>query len=80
MWVGRKNPSAAGDNAHPIPEAAQIEKDSVNVAPGERYDVIWTAREPGKWLIHCHILHHTTNNNVEEKGGGGLTMVINVTP
>ena len=62
----------------PVPEAAQIEKDTVNVAPGERYDVIWTAREPGKWLIHCHILHHTTNNNVEEHGGGGLTMVIDV--
>ena len=66
-------------DGNPVPEAAQIEKDTVNVAPGERYDVIWTAREPGKWLIHCHILHHTTNNNVEEQGGGGLTMVINVT-
>jgi FtsP/CotA-like multicopper oxidase with cupredoxin domain len=67
-------------DGNPIPEAAQIEADTINVAPGERYDVIWTAREPGKWLIHCHILHHTTNNNVEEQGGGGLTMVINVTP
>lgn len=67
-------------DGNPVPEAAQIEKDTVNVAPGERYDVIWPAREPGKWLIHCHILHHTTNNNVEEQGGGGLTMVINVTP
>lgn len=56
------------------------EKDTVNVGPGERYDVIWQARGPGKWLLHCHILHHTTNNNVEERGGGGLTMVINVTP
>ncbi|ABE65195.1 hypothetical protein Nham_4636 (plasmid) [Nitrobacter hamburgensis X14] len=23
--------------------------------PGQRYDVIWTARKPGKWLVHCHI-------------------------
>lgn len=30
------------------------------------------ARRPGKWLIHCHIGHHTTNNNVEEEGGGAL--------
>lgn len=64
----------------PVPETAQIEKDTVNVAPGERYDVIWTAREPGKWLLHCHINHHITNDNVEEKGGGGLTMILNVTP
>ncbi len=61
-----------------VPEAAQIEKDTINVAPGERYDVIWEAREPGKWLVHCHIPHHTTNDNVEQEGGGGLTMIINV--
>jgi FtsP/CotA-like multicopper oxidase with cupredoxin domain len=63
-----------------VPAAAQIEKDTVNVGPGERYDVIWTAREPGKWLLHCHINHHTKNNNVEEQGAGGLTMIINVSP
>jgi hypothetical protein len=39
--------------------------DTVNFGPGQRYDVIWTARRPGKWLVHCHIPHHTTNNNVE---------------
>ncbi|OKH50298.1 copper oxidase [Calothrix sp. HK-06] len=62
-----------------VPAAAQIEKDTINVAPGERYDVIWTAREKGKWLLHCHIPHHTTNDNVEVQGGGGLMMIINVT-
>ena len=61
-----------------VPETAQIEQDTVNVGPGQRFDVIWTAREPGRWLIHCHIPHHTTNNNVEEEGGGGLMMLINV--
>jgi FtsP/CotA-like multicopper oxidase with cupredoxin domain len=65
-------------DGYPVPATAQIEKDTVNVGPGERYDVIWTAREPGKWLIHCHIPHHTTNDNVEEEGAGGLTMLINV--
>lgn len=67
-------------DGNPVPQNAQIEKDTVNVGPGERYDVIWTARNPGKWLVHCHIPHHTTNNNVEEHGGGGLMMLINVTP
>ena len=47
---------------------------------GTASDVIWEAREPGPWLVHCHIPHHTTNDNVEEKGGGGLTMIINVAP
>ncbi len=67
-------------DGYPVPEAAQLLKDTVNVAPGERYDVIWEALEPGKWLLHCHINHHTTNNNVEHEGGGGLMMVINVAP
>ena len=62
-----------------IKPSARFLADTVNVGPGQRYDVIWTARRPGKWLIHCHIPHHTTNNNVEEQGGGGLMMVINVT-
>jgi FtsP/CotA-like multicopper oxidase with cupredoxin domain len=62
-----------------VPEEARIYKDTVNVGPGERYDVIWEAREPGKWLLHCHIPHHTTNDNTEQEGGGGLMAVINVT-
>jgi FtsP/CotA-like multicopper oxidase with cupredoxin domain len=62
-----------------VPEEASILKDTVNVGPGERYDVIWEAREPGKWLLHCHIPHHTTNDNTEQEGGGGLMAVINVT-
>jgi FtsP/CotA-like multicopper oxidase with cupredoxin domain len=65
-------------DGNPVPEGAQLQKDTVNVGPGERYDVIWPARLPGKWLLHCHILHHTTNDNREEQGGGGLTMILDV--
>jgi FtsP/CotA-like multicopper oxidase with cupredoxin domain/uncharacterized membrane protein YidH (DUF202 family) len=61
-----------------LPENARYQADTVNVGPGQRYDVIWTARLPGKWLVHCHIPHHTTNNNTEQQGGGGLVTVIDV--
>jgi hypothetical protein len=61
-----------------LPAAARFEADTVNVGPGQRYDVIWKALNPGKWLIHCHIGHHTTNNNVETNGGGGLMMILDV--
>lgn len=61
-----------------LAEAARFEADTVNVGPGQRYDVIWKARKPGKWLVHCHIPHHNTNNNVEHQGGGGLTMILEV--
>ena len=70
--------SVIATDGTPVPRGAQIEKDTINVAPGERYDVIWTAREPGRWLLHCHIPHHTTNDNVEVRGGGGLTMILQV--
>jgi FtsP/CotA-like multicopper oxidase with cupredoxin domain len=66
-------------DGQPLPPQARFDADTVNVGPGQRYDVVWRAREPGKWLIHCHIGHHTTNNNTETQGGGGLTMVIEVT-
>lgn len=62
-------------DGHPVPEAAQLTKDTVSVAPGERYDIEFVATEPGQWMLHCHILHHTTNDNVEP---GGLMLVINV--
>ncbi|RWG83444.1 MAG: DUF4396 domain-containing protein [Mesorhizobium sp.] len=62
-----------------VSPSARFLADTLNVGPGQRYDVVWKAQRPGKWLIHCHIPHHTTNNNVEEKGGGGLMVVIDVT-
>ena len=58
--------------------SARFMADTINVGPGQRYDVIWKARKPGMWMIHCHISHHTTNNNTETKGGGGLMMHIAV--
>jgi FtsP/CotA-like multicopper oxidase with cupredoxin domain len=59
-------------------ESARYQADTVNVGPGQRYDVVWTARKTGKWLVHCHIPHHTANNNVEQMGGGGLMLVLDV--
>jgi FtsP/CotA-like multicopper oxidase with cupredoxin domain len=62
-------------DGHPVPEAAQLTKDTVTIGPGERYDIEFVATEAGQWMLHCHILHHTTNDNVEP---GGLMMMIHV--
>ena len=61
-----------------LKDGARYQADTVNVGPGQRFDVLWTARKPGKWLVHCHIPHHTANNNVEQRGGGGLMLVLKV--
>ena len=62
-------------DGHPVPQGARLIKDTVSVAPGERYDIEFVATEAGQWVLHCHILHHTTNDNVEP---GGLMLMINV--
>lgn len=36
--------------------------DTLPVAPGERYDVIVKASEPGVWAFHCHILTHVESS------------------
>jgi FtsP/CotA-like multicopper oxidase with cupredoxin domain len=32
--------------------------DTLNVSPGERWDVIVNCNNPGTWAFHCHILPH----------------------
>lgn len=40
------------------PLAAPFKCDTLNVAPGERWDAIVVADAPGAWAFHCHILTH----------------------
>lgn len=63
-------------DGNPVPEAAQLTKDTIAVNPGERYDVEFVAENQGTWVLHCHVLHHVTNDNVEP---GGLIMVVKIT-
>ena len=37
--------------------------DTLNVAPGERWDVIVDCTEPGAWAFHCHILSHAESDH-----------------
>ena len=36
--------------------------DTLNIAPGERYDVIVNCNNPGTWAFHCHILPHAESD------------------
>jgi FtsP/CotA-like multicopper oxidase with cupredoxin domain len=43
-------------DGYPLPSPYML--DTLNIAPGERYDVVIEAAEPGAWAFHCHILNH----------------------
>jgi plastocyanin len=36
--------------------------DTVAVAPGERYSVLFQLSDPGVWVWHCHILNHVESD------------------
>lgn len=37
--------------------------DTLNIAPGERWDVIVNCNNPGVWAFHCHILPHAESQH-----------------
>ena len=57
-------------DGNPLPQP--FIADTVLVAPGERYDVIVEATEPGAWALHCHILTHAET----ETGMFGMVTVM----
>lgn len=45
-------------------EGSPIIKDTLNIKPGESYEVAFFADNPGNWLFHCHDLHHASTGMV----------------
>lgn len=43
-------------DGYPLPQPFRC--DTITVAPGERWDAIVVADNPGLWAFHCHILSH----------------------
>lgn len=43
--------------------SAQFRCDTLNIAPGERWDVIVNCNNPGTWAFHCHILPHAESEH-----------------
>ncbi len=56
-----------------VPLESPYWADTLNVAPGERYSVLFRATDPGAWVWHCHILTHVES---EEGMFGMVTAVI----
>ena len=49
--------------------ADKFYKNTINVAPGETWDVEFVANNPGIWAFHCHKPHHATNDHGTDTGG-----------
>jgi FtsP/CotA-like multicopper oxidase with cupredoxin domain len=45
------------------PQPAPWKCDTLNIAPGERWDVIVNCTNPGVWAFHCHILPHAESEH-----------------
>lgn len=43
-----------------VPEGTEQERDNLVLNPGERYDIELIANNPGRWLFHCHQVHHAS--------------------
>ena len=60
-------------DGYPVPEVAQLTKDTIPVHPGERFDIEFIADNPGQWVFHCHIVHYVTNNEPLSQAGCSLS-------
>jgi len=58
-------------DGEPLTQPQRI--NTLDLAPGDTYDVVFRADNPGTWLLHCHDLHHSSNAGVEP---GGLIVPI----
>jgi manganese oxidase len=58
-----------------IPLESPYWADTVLVAPGERYSVLFHANDVGTWVFHCHILTHVERT----EGMFGMVTAIVVT-
>jgi len=45
------------------PQPSPWKCDTLNIAPGERWDVIVNCNNPGTWAFHCHILPHAESDH-----------------
>lgn len=62
--------AAADGNPITLP----VQKSTINVAPGETWDIDFVANNPGVWAFHCHKPHHMTN--AHQSGMGGMFTAI----
>ncbi len=61
-------------NGYAIPRSARSPETTVNLAPGEFVDIEFRASNPGNWVFHCHVPHHTSNMMMDGYNGAPVGM------
>ena len=51
-------------DGNPIPESAQLVRNTQPLLPGEGYDIEFIADNPGIWVFHCHELQHAAGGMI----------------
>ena len=61
-------------------ERVPVTVTTVDVGPGNFFEVAVVFDKPGKWLFHCHFPHHTSNDMMSGPNGQpvGMSRVFNV--
>lgn len=58
-------------NGHTVPH---VRETTQNVAPGDFFEIEFRADNPGNWIFHCHVPHHTTNKMMSGYHGAPVGM------
>ncbi len=53
--------------------SSPYDKDTIDIAPGERYELLFHLNQVGRYMFHDHIEQNTTNNG--DYPGGMMTMI-----
>ena len=61
-------------DGNPVPENAQLLRNTIPIHPGETYDIEFVANNPGIWLFHCHELHHADGGMIVPVVYGGFSL------
>lgn len=58
-------------NGHLVPYVTETTQ---NVAPGDSYEIGFTADDPGTWIFHLHVPHLTANKMIAGSHGAPVGM------
>jgi FtsP/CotA-like multicopper oxidase with cupredoxin domain len=66
--------AVTSQNGHPVPPQARSEETTQTMGPGDFFEIEFVADNPGNWIFHCHVPHHTANAKMSGYNGAPVGM------